>query len=75
MHTPGVRGVKRSEILRGIRKYSLPGQPSTQHGVKSKTIIEKHQKLRKIIINHLLVNFLPPKNISWFENWIFSPFI
>ena len=56
----GVRGVKRSEILWGIQKYSLPGRPSTHHWVKSKTIIEKHQKLRKRIINQLLVNFLAP---------------
>ena len=70
----GVRGVKRSEIYWGIQKYSLPGRPSTHHWVKSKTIIEKHQKLRKRIINQLLVNFLPPKNIFWFENWIFSQF-
>ena len=66
----GVRGVKRSEILWGIWKYSLPGRPSTHHWVKSKTIIEKHQKLIKIIINHLLANFLQPKNIFWLENWI-----
>ena len=71
----GVRGVKRSEIYWGIQKYSLPGRPSTHHWVKSKTIIEKHQKLRKKIINQLLVNFLPPKNIFWFENWIFMHFL
>ena len=70
----GLRGVKRSEKLWGIQNYPLPGRPSTHHWVKSKTIIEKHQKLRKRIINQLLVNFLPPKNIFLFENWIFSPF-
>jgi hypothetical protein len=70
----GVRGVKRSQILWRIEKYSLPGRPSTHHGVKLKTIIEKHQKLRKRIINQLLQNFLPPKNIFYFENWIFSTF-
>ena len=33
--TPRVfRGVKRSEILWGIQKYSLPGRPSTIHWVK-----------------------------------------
>ena len=70
----GVRGVKRSQILWEIEKYSLPGRPSTHHGVKSKTIIKKHQKLRKRIINQLLQTFLPPKNIFYFENWIFSTF-
>jgi hypothetical protein len=59
----GVKGVKRSKIYWGIQKHSLPGRPSTHHWVKSKTIIEKHQKLKKRIINQLLVNFLPPKNI------------
>ena len=59
----GLRGFKRSEKLCEIWNYSLPGRPSTHHWVKSKTIIEKHQKLRKVIINQLLVNFLPPKNI------------
>ena len=59
----GVRGFNRSQILQGIEKYSLPGRPSTHHWLKSKSIIEKHQKLRKIIINQLLVNFLPPQNV------------
>ena len=70
----GVRGVKRSEIYWGIQKYSLPGRPSTHHWVKSKTIIKKHQKLRKIIINQILVNFLPPKNIFYFQIDFFSNF-
>ena len=34
----GVRGVKRPEILWEIQKYSLPGRPSSQNWVKSKTI-------------------------------------
>ena len=38
-YTPrGVRGVKRPEILWEIQKYSLPGRPSSQNWVKSKTI-------------------------------------
>ena len=41
----GVRGVKRSEILWEIQKYSLPGRPSSQNWIKSKTIY------------HFLMNF------------------
>ena len=33
----GVRGVKRPEILWGVKKYSLPGWPSSQNWVKLKT--------------------------------------
>ena len=43
-----VRGVKRPEILWEIHKYSLPGRPSSQNWVKSKTIkknIKIHQKM------------------------------
>ena len=41
----GVRGVKRSEILWEIQKCSLPGRPSSQNWIKSKTIY------------HILMNF------------------
>ena len=34
----GVKGVKRSKLYWGIQKYLSPGQPSTHHWVKSKTI-------------------------------------
>ena len=50
---------QRSRILRGVQKYPLPGRPSTQHWVKSKTIIEKLRKLRMKFINQLIVNVLP----------------
>ena len=72
-------GVKRSEILWEIKKYSLPGRPSTHDWVKSKTIIEKHQKLSKRIINQLLVYFYLQKilfdlKIEFFTNffWFYS---
>ena len=37
----GVKGDQRSDFLWGILNYSSPGQQSTRHRVKSKTIIEK----------------------------------
>ena len=43
-----LRHVKTSETLWEIQKYPLPGRPSIHHWVKSKTIIEKHQKFIKI---------------------------
>ena len=43
--------------------------PLTHHWVKSKTNIEKRQKLRMIIINQLLLNCLPPEDSCWIENW------
>ena len=56
------QGCQGCQKIRNLsRKYSLPGWSSTHHWVNPKTIIEKHQKLRKIIINILLVNFLMPK--------------
>ena len=50
----GVRGVKRPEILWEIQKYSLPGRPSSQNWVKSKTIC------------HFLRNFDEFLNGFWF---------
>ena len=41
----GVKGVKRPEFLWEIQNYSLPGRPSSQNWVKSKTIC------------HFLMNF------------------
>ena len=77
-HTPrgvrGVRGVKRSEILWGIQKYSLPGGPSTHHWVKSKTIIEKHQKLRKKSLTNHWWNFYQQKIFLNLKIDFFSPF-
>ena len=43
----GVRGVKRSEILWEIQKYSLPGRPSSQNWVKPKKHQEMHQNSSK----------------------------
>ena len=67
----GVRGVKRPEILWEIQKYSLPGRPSSQNGVKSKTIC------------HFLRNFDEFLNGFWFYSisagwstwqWVFLNF-
>ena len=67
----GVRGVKRPEILWEIQKYSLPGQPSSQNGVKLKTIC------------HFLRNFDEFLNGFWFYSilagwstwqWVFLNF-
>ena len=64
-------GVKRWEILREIQKYSLPGRPSSQNGVKSKTIC------------HFLRNFDEFLNGFWFYSilagwstwlWVFLNF-
>ena len=37
---PGVSGVSKDE--EECEKYTFPGQPYNQSGVKSKTFIEKH---------------------------------
>ena len=70
-HPGGVRGVKRPEILWETQKYSLPGRPSSQNGVKSKTIC------------HFLRNFDEFLNGFWFYSilagwstwqWVFLNF-
>ena len=61
---PGVSGVSKGQKNceeSKITHWQVDHPP--YHWVKSKTIIEKHQKLRKRIINQLLVNFSPSKNI------------
>jgi hypothetical protein len=63
----GVKGVKRSEIYWGIQKHSLPGRPSTHHWVKSKTIIEKHKKLKKKDYQSINGDFFTTK--KYFSIW------
>ena len=67
----GVMGVKWPEILWEIQEYSLPGRPSSQNGVKSKTIC------------HFLRNFDEFLNGFWFYSilagwstwqWVFLNF-
>ena len=66
----GVRGVKRSEILWEIQKYSLPGRPSSQNWIKSKSIY------------HFLMNFdafftvfLILLNFGWMVDLAMSIFV
>ena len=68
----GVRGVKRSEILWEIQKYSVPGRPSSQNWIKSITIC------------HFLRNFDEFLNGFWFYSilagwstwqWVFLNFL
>ena len=76
----GVRGVKRSEILWGIQKYSLPGQPSTHHWVKSKTMYywktsKMEKKNHELIIGEFFIiknYFLTWKLILFFCNFFYE---
>ena len=52
-----------------IHKYIFPGRPSTQSGVKSENIMEKHSKIEwKKMIIQILVKFWPPNDYFWIRN-------
>ena len=65
----GLKVVKRSEILWEIQKYSLPGRPSSQNWVKSKTICQFLMK-----IDAFLNVFLILLNFGWMVDLAMSIF-
>ena len=67
----GVRGVKRPEILWEIQKYSLPGRPSSQNWVKSKTI-KKFIKIPLKMANCFLFYSILAGWSTW--EWVFLNF-
>ena len=67
----GVRGVKRSEILCEIQKCSLPGRPSSQNWIKSKTIYNFFMNFDAF----LTVFFLILLNFSWMVDLAISIFV
>ena len=53
----GVRGVIRSEILWEIQKFSLPGLPSSQNWIKSKSIYHFLMNFDAFSLFFILLNF------------------
>ena len=58
----GVRGIKRQEILWEIKKYSLPGQLSSQSWVKSKTTCQFLRNLMNFLMVFDFIQF-------WLDGW------
>ena len=65
------RGVKRPEILWEIQKYSLPGRPSCQNGVKSKTICHFLRNFDEFLNGFLFYSTLTGWS-TW--QWVFLNF-
>jgi len=74
--TPGgVRGVKRPEILWEIQKYSLPGRPSSQNWVKSKTICQFLMNIDPFFMfffyfTQFWLDGRPGNEYCWISHWI-----
>ena len=67
----GVKGVKRLEILWEIQKYSLPGRPSSQNWVKSKTICHFLRNFDEFLNGFLFYSILAGW-LTW--QWVFLNF-
>ena len=67
----GVMGVKWPEILWEIQKYSLPGRPSSQNWVKSKTICHFWRNFDEFLNGFWFYSILAEWS-TW--QWVFSNF-